>query len=69
MPPMQFALPNDVARRVHRINVRHRAAGDDFTKAVNAVIAAAPGTWLYYCFNAEYLFFPVLRNAHAWAKC
>ena len=26
--------------------------------AVNAVIAAAPGTWLYYCFNAEYLHFP-----------
>ena len=22
------------------------------------MIAAAPGTWLYYCFNAEYLFFP-----------
>ena len=26
--------------------------------AVNAVIKAAPGIWLYYCFNAEYLFFP-----------
>jgi hypothetical protein len=25
---------------------------------VNAVIAAAPGTWLYYCYNAEYLFHP-----------
>ncbi len=56
MPPA-FALPNDVARRVHRINF-DIVAGDDFTKAVNAVIAKAPGTWLYYCFNAEYLFFP-----------
>ncbi len=28
-------------------------------RAVNAVIAAVPaGTWLYYCYNAEYLFFP-----------
>ncbi|WP_375687409.1 glycosyltransferase family 2 protein [Pseudooceanicola sp. LIPI14-2-Ac024] len=26
--------------------------------AVNAVIAAAPGTWMYYCYNAEYLFHP-----------
>lgn len=25
---------------------------------VNAVIAAAPGRWMYYCFNAEYLFYP-----------
>jgi len=27
-------------------------------EAVNAVIAAAPGLWLYYCYNTEYLFFP-----------
>ena len=27
-------------------------------RAVNAVIDAMPGTWLYYCYNAEYLFFP-----------
>jgi hypothetical protein len=26
--------------------------------AVNRVIEAAPGIWLYYCFNAEYLFHP-----------
>ena len=26
--------------------------------AVNDVIKAAPGIWLYYCFNAEYLLFP-----------
>jgi hypothetical protein len=27
--------------------------------AVNAVIKATPeGTWIYYCYNAEYLFFP-----------
>ncbi len=27
-------------------------------RAVDAVIRAAPGQWLYYCYNAEYLFFP-----------
>jgi hypothetical protein len=26
--------------------------------AVNLVIAALPGTWLHYCYNAEYLHFP-----------
>lgn len=26
--------------------------------AVNAVIAAAPGIWLYYCYNSEYLHYP-----------
>jgi hypothetical protein len=26
--------------------------------AVNRLIQAAPGAWIYYCFNAEYLFHP-----------
>lgn len=29
---------------------------------VNRAIAAAPGQWLYYCFNTEYLFFPFCEN-------
>lgn len=32
--------------------------GDAAIDIVNACIAAAPGTWLYYCYNAEFLFFP-----------
>ena len=32
--------------------------GDRLADAVNKVIAAAPGIWMYYCFNAEYLFYP-----------
>jgi hypothetical protein len=28
------------------------------SKAVNRVIAAAQGTWIYYCYNGEYLFYP-----------
>ena len=27
-------------------------------KAVNAVINAVPDIWPYYCYNAEYLFYP-----------
>jgi len=31
-------------------------------RAVNAVIEAAPGVWLYYCYNAEYLFHPFAES-------
>ena len=57
MMPPGFTLPDDVEPKVQRIDF-DMIAGDDFVEAVNQVIAAAPGTWLYYCFNAEYLFFP-----------
>lgn len=43
------------------------AAFDIFTRgareaAVNAVIEAAPGQWIFYCFNAEYLLFPFCES-------
>ena len=34
------------------------SADNAMTGAVNSIISAAPGVWLYYCFNAEYLFYP-----------
>ncbi|MDW4498684.1 hypothetical protein R5H30_11875 [Sulfitobacter sp. D35] len=56
MPP-GFPLPEGLQDRVHRID--HTLGPDaPFEAAVNAVIRAAPGCWLYYCFNAEYLFYP-----------
>lgn len=57
--PEAFALAPDVARtaQLHRISY-DLAAGDSLTDAVNAVIKAAPGIWMYYCYNAEYLFYP-----------
>jgi hypothetical protein len=30
--------------------------------AVNAVIRVSPGLWLYYCYNAEYLFYPFCEH-------
>ena len=55
--PDSFALDPDVAGFVYRI--RHDLTdGDSLTGAVNTLIAAAPGLWMYYCYNAEYLFFP-----------
>lgn len=56
MPP-GIALPRDLEQDIYRID--HVAMTDDAVPvAVNAVIAAAPGVWLYYCYNAEYLFYP-----------
>ncbi|MDU8910395.1 hypothetical protein [Aestuariicoccus sp. MJ-SS9] len=52
-----FALPPDLHETVHRIDYDMTRDGALET-AVNAVIAAAPGLWLYYCYNAEYLFYP-----------
>ncbi|MGR3323576.1 MAG: glycosyltransferase family 2 protein [Pseudooceanicola sp.] len=52
-----FDLPPELEHLVWRIDhdmTRDHALED----AVNAVIDAAPGTWLYYCYNAEYLFHP-----------
>ncbi|MFK7938731.1 MAG: hypothetical protein AB8B82_05085 [Roseovarius sp.] len=55
--PDAFALAQDVADRVHRVQY-DLATGDTLPDAVNAMIAAAPGLWMYYCYNAEYLFYP-----------
>ncbi|MBC7137617.1 MAG: hypothetical protein H5U17_02540 [Defluviimonas sp.] len=56
--PPELALPEDLAAQVHRITHPVRAEGA-LVQAVNPVIAAAPPTtWLYCCYNAEYLFHP-----------
>ena len=56
--PDAFGLAADLAAEIPRItySMTERAA---LSRAVNAVNEAAPpGTWLYYCYNAEYLFHP-----------
>jgi len=53
----EFELPDDVADRVHRIPF-DCTLPNAVSDAVNWVSAASPETWLYYCYNAEYLFFP-----------
>ncbi len=55
--PAAFELAPDVADTVWRVDFEPGRAGR-FTDAINRVIQAAPGLWLYYCFNAEYLFYP-----------
>lgn len=55
--PDDFGLPADITDKVTRItfDCGPSSAAID---AVNKVIAAAPGTWLYYCYNGEFLFYP-----------
>jgi len=53
----EFKLDRSLQSRVIRVNY-DMAAGASMLEAVNAAIKMAPGAWLYYCFNAEYLFFP-----------
>ena len=55
--PDELALPQDVAKTVHRVRYSMQHPGALET-AVNRVIAAAPGIWMYYCFNAEFLYYP-----------
>ncbi len=54
--PHELNLPRDLTEAVHRIGFHFGAvAAQD---CVNRIIHAAPGRWMYYCYNAEYLFFP-----------
>jgi hypothetical protein len=61
LAPDGIDLPADLAARVSRIAYDVHA---DLAvmAAVNAVIAAAPGQWIYYCYNAEYLFHPFCES-------
>ena len=55
--PDTFDLPPDLIETVHRIRY-DMTADAALETAVNAMIEAASGQWLYYCYNAEYLFHP-----------
>mgnify|MGYP001799544876 FL=1 len=53
----EFELAPDIEDRVHRVDANF-ARGDNREDIVNQIIKAAPGIWMYVCYNAEYLFFP-----------
>lgn len=51
-------VPDDLAQAVHQVPVQ-AASETPVPDTVNQIIdAAAPGVWIYYGFNAEYLFHP-----------
>ncbi|MCT2538907.1 glycosyltransferase family 2 protein [Sedimentimonas flavescens] len=56
--PDGLELPAALADQVHRIPSTSRGP-EALPGLINPLIAAAPaGTWFYYGFNAEYLFYP-----------
>lgn len=56
-----IAVPDGLDVPVHW--VVHDMTGDAALEtAVNSVIAAAPGVWMYYCYNAEFLHFPFCED-------
>lgn len=55
--PDGIELPGDHEACI--VAVRHDTRADGaVVQAVNQMIGAAPGTWFYYGYNAEYLFYP-----------
>ncbi len=59
--PDAFALSKNVAKTVHRITY-DMSVEAALETAVNAIIKAAPNIWMYYCYNAEYLFHPFCES-------
>lgn len=54
--PDYVEIPSTLEQEIHRVRLDPRHGG--VPHVVSAVIDAAPGTWLYYGYNAEYLFHP-----------
>lgn len=55
--PVDFSLPSDLAEVIHRVTLTCAPRRVVFD-TINSVIQAAPDLWMYYCYNAEYLFYP-----------
>ena len=55
--PAEFDLPRDLEETVTRIDF-DLSLDAAMEHGMNALIKALPGHWLYYCYNAEYLFYP-----------
>lgn len=55
--PSVFTLPRDLEATVWRVDHDPNAPGATET-AINTLIDAFAGIWMYYSYNAEYLFFP-----------
>ncbi len=62
LKPASLPLAGDLAQHLHVINW-DAFADDAIENAVNTIAAATPpGTWLYYCYNAEYLMYPFMES-------
>lgn len=60
--PAHIEIPDEFADEVSTVSLDFGRQNALF-ETVNSVIAAATsGVWLYYCYNAEYLFFPFCEH-------
>lgn len=60
--PAHIEIPDEFADEVSTVSLDFGRQNALF-ETVNSVIAAtASGVWLYYCYNAEYLFFPFCEH-------
>lgn len=57
LAPAQLQLPEDIEATIYRVDAEMHTP-DALQQAINLIIPHAAGQWVYYCFNAEYLFFP-----------
>jgi hypothetical protein len=55
------ALPKVDKTRLSRVDFDVTAVGA-LPRIINAMNDAMPGQWLYYCYNAEYLFYPYCEH-------
>ncbi len=55
--PAEITVPEALEAKIHRV-IYNVHADNALIEAVNAVNDAVPGIWIYYCYNAEYLFHP-----------
>ena len=53
----QIAIPAELAAQIDRVDCDMTTDGM-LEQVVNSMIAVAPDMWFYYCYNAEYLFYP-----------
>lgn len=57
----EIGLPDEINDQVIRVQEDVLQDGA-VTTIVNAIIAAAPGHWIYYCFNSEFLYYPFCES-------
>lgn len=55
------SLPTDLPEKLHRVDF-DVSAEDALQLITNEMIKALPDQWLYYCYNAEYLFYPFCEH-------
>ncbi len=59
--PPEMQLPTELTDQIVRVDYDLTANGAT-EEIVNSVISAANGAWIYYCYNAEYLFHPFCES-------